>query len=364
MKAVQLIEINKDLEEREIPTPKPEAGEVLIRIKAAGICHSDVHYRNGVSSVGYLPIALGHEVAGVIEEIGDKVTDFKKGDRVCLNYMITCGKCEYCVKGSEQFCVHGKMIGKDVNGGYAEYIAVPTRGVYKLPDAVSFEHASVMMCSSATSLHAIKKTRLQPGETIAIFGLGGLGISALQLAKVFGETIAIFGLGGLGISALQLAKVFGAKEIYAVDIDPKKLLTAKDMGAIPINAKENDPVEQIMTLTKGIGVDVALELIGLKLTMEQGVKSLARFGRLGLVGITRELLEIDSYEAICREKEIIGVSDHLLSELPFLLDLAEQGKIDLSKVVTKSVPLEADTINEVHHQLMNFTAEFRTVIKP
>ncbi|MHA1220546.1 MAG: alcohol dehydrogenase catalytic domain-containing protein [Candidatus Heimdallarchaeota archaeon] len=341
MKAVQLIEINKDLEEREIPTPKPEAGEVLIRIKAAGICHSDVHYRNGVSSVGYLPIALGHEVAGVIEEIGDKVTDFKKGDRVCLNYMITCGKCEYCVKGSEQFCVHGKMIGKDVNGGYAEYIAVPTRGVYKLPDAVSFEHASVMMCSSATSLHAIKKTRLQPGETIAIFGLGGLGISALQLAKVF-----------------------GAKEIYAVDIDPKKLLTAKYMGAIPINAKENDPVEQIMTLTKGIGVDVALELIGLKLTMEQGVKSLARFGRLGLVGITRELLEIDSYEAICREKEIIGVSDHLLSELPFLLDLAEQGKIDLSKVVTKSVPLEADTINEVHHQLMNFTAEFRTVIKP
>jgi len=341
MKAVQLIEINKDLEEREIPTPKPEAGEVLIRIKAAGICHSDVHYRNGVSSVGYLPIALGHEVAGVIEEIGDKVTDFKKGDRVCLNYMITCGKCEYCVKGSEQFCVKGKMIGKDVNGGYAEYIAVPTRGVYKLPDAVSFEHASVMMCSSATSLHAIKKTRLQPGETIAIFGLGGLGISALQLAKVF-----------------------GAKEIYAVDIDPKKLLTAKDMGAIPINAKENDPVEQIMTLTKGIGVDVALELIGLKLTMEQGVKSLARFGRLGLVGITRELLEIDSYEAICREKEIIGVSDHLLSELPFLLDLAEQGKIDLSKVVTKSVPLEADTINEVHHQLMNFTAEFRTVIKP
>jgi len=341
MKAVQLIEINKDLEEREIPTPQPEAGEVLIRIKAAGICHSDVHYRNGVSSVGYLPIALGHEVAGVIEEIGDKVTDFKKGDRVCLNYMITCGKCEYCVKGSEQFCVQVKMIGKDVNGGYAEYIAVPTRGVYKLPDAVSFEHAAVMMCSSATSLHAIKKTRLQPGETIAIFGLGGLGISALQLAKVF-----------------------GAKEIYAVDIDPKKLLTAKDMGAIPINAKENDPVEQIMTLTKGIGVDVALELIGLKLTMEQGVKSLARFGRLGLVGITRELLEIDSYEAICREKEIIGVSDHLLSELPFLLDLAEQGKIDLSKVVTKSVPLEADTINEVHHQLMNFTAEFRTVIKP
>ncbi|MHA1434044.1 MAG: alcohol dehydrogenase catalytic domain-containing protein [Candidatus Heimdallarchaeota archaeon] len=341
MKAVQLVEVDKDLEDKEIPTPEPKAGEVLIRIKAAGICHSDVHYRNGVSPVGYLPIALGHEVAGVIEKLGENVTDYKVGDRVCLNYMITCGKCEWCVKGSEQFCVKGKMIGKDVNGGYAEYIAAPVRGVYKLPDAVSFEHAAVMMCSSATTLHAIRKTRLQPGETIAIFGLGGLGISALQLAKVF-----------------------GAREIYAVDIDPAKLKATKDMGAIPVNAKEVDPVEKIMELTKGNGVNVALELIGLKLTLEQGVKSLARFGRLGLVGITRELFEVDSYEAICREKEIIGVSDHLLSELPFLLDLAEQGKLDLSNVVTKTVPLEAKEVNKVHHQLMDYTAEFRTVIKP
>ena len=341
MKAVQLVEINKDLEDREVPKPEPKTEEVLIRIKAAGICHSDVHYRDGISSVGYLPISLGHEIAGVIEELGANVLDYKIGDRVCLNYMITCGKCQYCVKGSEQFCIHGKMIGKDVDGGYAEYIAVPTRGIYKIPDAISFEHASVMMCSSATSLHAIKKTRLQPGETIAIFGLGGLGISALQLAKVF-----------------------GAREIFAVDIDNTKLQTAKELGATPINAKENDPVEKIMELTNRDGVNVALELIGLKLTMEQGVKSLARFGRLGLVGITKKLMEINSYEAICREKEIIGVSDHLLSELPFLLTLAEQGKLDLSNVVTQSVPLKAEAINKIHHQLKDFKAEFRTIITP
>ena len=331
MKAVQLVKIDADLEDREIPKPEPKAGEVLIKIKAAGICHSDVHYRNGVSPVGFLPISLGHEVSGVIEELGADISDFKKGDRVCLNYMITCGKCKYCVKGSEQFCVKGKMIGKDVDGGYAEYIAVPTRGVYKIPDTVSFEHAAVMMCSSATTLHAIRKTRFQPGETIAIFGLGGLGISALQLAKVF-----------------------GAQEIYAVDIDKVKLKAAKELGAIPINAKEHDPVEKIMELTNGDGVDVALELIGLKLTMEQGVRSLARFGRLGLVGITKNMMELNSYEAICREKEIIGVSDHLLSELPFLLDLAEQGKLDLSNVVTQSVPLKAEAINKIHHKLMEF----------
>lgn len=341
MKAVQLIKVDEDLEDREIPTPEPKNGEVLIKIKAAGICHSDVHYRDGISSVGYLPIALGHEVAGVIEKLGANVDDYKVGDRVCVNYMITCGKCYYCVKGSEQFCKEGKMIGKDVNGGYAEYIAVPTRGIYKLPDSVSFEHAAVMMCSTATSFHAIKKTRLQPGETIAIYGLGGLGISALQLAKYF-----------------------GAEEIFAVDIDPSKLKTAKEFGAIPLNAKEVNPVEKIMELTDNVGVDVALELIGLRVTLEQGVKSLARFGRLGLVGITRELFEVDSYEAICREKEIIGVSDHLLSELPFILELADKGHLDLSNVVTKEVPLQADKVNKVHHQLKNFKSEFRTVIKP
>ena len=341
MKAVQLIKINKDLENREIPTPLPKTDEVLIRIKAAGICHSDVHYRDGVSSVGYLPISLGHEVAGEIEKLGINVSDFKIGDRVCLNYMITCGKCKYCVQGTEQFCVKGKMIGKDIDGGYAEYIAVPTRGIFKIPDTVSYEHASIMMCSSATSLHALRKTRFRPGETIAIYGLGGLGISALQLAKVL-----------------------GAKEIYAIDIDSRKLDMAEEMGAIPINAGKINPVEKIMELTNDEGVNVALELIGLPLTMDQGVRSLARFGRLGLVGISGDIFDVNSYKAICREKEIIGVSDHLLSEIPLLLDLAEQGKLDLNKVVSKTVPLEANAINEIHHQLKEFKADFRTVITP
>ena len=122
MKAVQLIEVDKDLENREVPKPEPKADEVLVKIKAAGICHSDVHYRDGVGSVDTLPITLGHEVAGEVEAVGPNVTRFKKGDRVCVNYMITCGKCFYCVKGTEQFCEKGKMIGKSIDGGYAEFL--------------------------------------------------------------------------------------------------------------------------------------------------------------------------------------------------------------------------------------------------
>lgn len=341
MKSVQLIELHKDLENREIPTPQPQNDEVLIRIKAAGICHSDVHYQEGVASVAYLPITLGHEIAGIVEELGSNVSDFEVGDRVCVNYMITCGKCNYCISGNEQFCLKGKMIGKGVDGGYAEFIALPTRGVFKIPDALSFEHAAVMMCSSATSLHALKKTNFLSGDSLAIFGMGGLGVSALQLAKTF-----------------------DSGEIYAVDIDPTKLVLAEKMGAITINATEVDPSEKIMELTDGEGVDVALELVGLPLTMEQALNSLATFGRLGLVGITQEPFQVDSYATICREKQIIGCSDHLLSEISHLLVLAKQGKIDLSQVVTNKVPLEADAINEVLHQLKNFKAGFRTVIMP
>jgi propanol-preferring alcohol dehydrogenase len=253
--------------------------------------------------------------------------------------MVTCGECHYCIIGSEQFCEKGKMIGKNINGGYAEYIAVPSRGIYKLPDSVSFEHAAVMMCSAATSFHALKKTRFQKGETLAIFGFGGLGVSAFQLAHTL-----------------------GARDIYVIDIDLEKLESAKEMGAIPINVKETDPVEKIMELTNGVGVNVALELVGLPQTLDQGTRALARFGRLGLVGITRESFEIDSYDAICKEKELIGCSDHLLSEIPILLDLAKQGELDLSQIVTKTVPLEAEAINMVHHQLKDFKADFRTVI--
>jgi D-arabinose 1-dehydrogenase-like Zn-dependent alcohol dehydrogenase len=136
------------------------------------------------------------------------------------------------------------MIGKYRDGGYAEYICIPARSVFKLPDEISFEHGAIMMCSASTSLHALHKVRLKPGERIAIFGVGGLGMSAVQLAKAL-----------------------GALEIYAVDIHPGKLTLAKEYGAIPINAEEIDPVAAIKNYTHNRGVDVALELIGLPITM-------------------------------------------------------------------------------------------------
>src|SRR6202011_503070 len=169
---------------------------------------------------------------------------------------VHCGHCELCTRGLEQFCRSGQMIGKHRDGGYAEFIAVPVKNAFALPDEISFEIGAIMMCSSATALHALHKARLKPEESVAIFGFGGLGFSALQLSRAF-----------------------DCGEIYVVEINPVKLASAAKLGAIAIDAKAGDPVEQIKEATAGKGVDVSLELIGSAKTMRQCVLCLAPLGR-------------------------------------------------------------------------------------
>jgi D-arabinose 1-dehydrogenase-like Zn-dependent alcohol dehydrogenase len=256
--------------------------------------------------------------------------------------LVTCGDCIYCSRGNEQFCVEGMMLGKHCDGGYAEYIAVPARGVVPLPDEIPFEHGAVLMCSSVTSFHALRKARLQPGETVAVFGVGGLGMSAIQLARAL-----------------------GALDVYAVDINNDRLKLTEKYGAIPVNAAEVNPVSEIQRLTGGRGVDVTLELIGLPQTMRQAVQSLGVLGRAVLVGITDEPFEIYSYlELLGKEGEVIGCSDHLLQEIPLLIEFARRGTLDLSNVVTRTVPLDADAINGVLDALEQFGGDARTVIIP
>ena len=342
MKAIRLVQPGYPLEMQDLPVPPIGPRDVLVAVKAAGICHSDAHYRAGRSRVHPLPLTLGHEVAGVIEAVGPEVDHLKVGERVCLHYMATCGHCEHCQRGNEQFCTSGKMIGKYRDGGYAEYISVPARSVFVLPPEIPFEQGAVMMCSSATSLHALRKARLSPGEMVAVFGVGGLGLSAVQLARAF-----------------------GARQVFAVDIKASKLALAQQVGAVPVQAANVDPVDEIRRLTGGKGVDVAIELIGLPATMEQAFKSLSIQGRLAIVGITEHTFEIAPYQdLINREAEIIGVSDHLAQEIPQLIEWVRQGALDLSRVITRTVPLEAGEVNQVLDSLDSFSEEVRVVIVP
>jgi propanol-preferring alcohol dehydrogenase len=232
------------------------------------------------------------------------------------------------------------MLGHHVDGGYAEYIAVPARNAIALPEEISFEEGATLMCASATALHALHKGRVKAGETVAIFGVGGLGLSAIQLAKAL-----------------------GAAEVYAVDIKQDKLELASEYSAIPIDASRCDAVEEIRKLTKGKGVDVALEMIGLHQTMQQTVESLGAMGRAVIVGISKMPLEVNPYATLIgHEAEIIGSNDHLLQELPTLVEMASQKILDTSHVVSQVIPLDAQLINQRLDELENFTSDVRMVV--
>ncbi|MGB6092700.1 MAG: zinc-binding dehydrogenase [Moheibacter sp.] len=343
MKAVRMIGINQPVRMMEVPIPEIGPKDVLIQIKAAGICHSDAHYLAGISKQSFLPITLGHEVAGVIEKTGESVKNLKIGDRVCLHYNISCGECHYCLTGNDQFCPEARMIGHHLDGGYAEYIAVPARNAIRLPEEISFEAGATLMCASATSFHALLKSRIKPGEKAVVFGVGGLGQSAVQLAKAFGAT-----------------------EVFAVDINDEKLKLAEKHGAIPVNGKEKNPVDEIKKLNNGKGVDIALELIGLPITQKQAIASVGPMGRVVFVGLAEKTIELDTYkEVLANEAELIGSNDHLLSELPLLIDFAKNKSLDTSAIISKMIPLEADAINQALNELSNYSgAAVRTVIVP
>ena len=336
------MQVGKSLEEADIPIPEIGSSDVLIRVAAAGICHSDAHYRAGVSKIDHLPLTLGHEVAGRTEEVGSDVTQLSAGDRVCVHYLVHCGRCEFCVRGLEQFCRSGQMIGKHRDGGYAEFIKVPGANAFPLPDEIPFEVGAIMMCSSATALHALNKARFKGGESIAIFGFGGLGFSALQLAR-----------------ALDCG------DVYVVEVNPAKLASAVGLGAITIDPKAADPVEQMRDATNGKGVDVALELIGSTKTMRQAVLSLGTLGRAALVGLTAESVSIRPYtELINKEAEIIGVSDHLATEFPALIEFVCSGKLRFPRETLCVIDLDAGQINAALDSLETSTDRIRTVIVP
>ena len=342
MKAIRFIGARQPLQMQEISIPEIGERDILVKVKAAGICHSDAHYRAGISPVRPVPLTLGHEVAGVVEKIGLQVTNVKVGERVCLHYNISCGDCYHCSTGNDQFCEKVLMLGHYTNGGYAEYISVPARNAIHLPDEIPFEQGATLMCASATAFHALRKSRLKGGERVAIFGVGGLGQSAVQLAKAF-----------------------GAIEVYAVDINEDKLDLAKQYGAIPVNSKKVDAVAEIKKLTHDKGVDVAIEMIGLQQTMKQAIQVAGVLARVVIVGLSNKPLEIDTYnELLGNEVELIGSNDHHLQELPLLVEMARKKVLDTSRIVTRTVPLDADAVNAALDELENFSGDVRTVIVP
>ena len=342
MRSVRLVQLGHPLQDAEVAVPEIGPADVLVRVAACGICHSDAHYRAGISPIPRLPVIPGHEVAGTVESIGSDVDTFGPGDRVCVHYLAHCGACEFCRRGNEQFCPKVQMIGKHRDGGYAEFIKVPARSLFALPDEIGFAQGAIMMCSSATALHALNKARLTAGESVAIFGFGGLGYSALQLARAF-----------------------DCGAVYVVDINPVKLASAAALGAIPISATAADAAQQIRDATGGNGVDVAIDFVGTAATMNQAVRCLSNLGRAAMVALSREALSFLPYtELINKEAEVIGVSDHLASEFPSLMRYAQTGRLTFPDSALRFVDLDAAQINAALDALERSADYVRTVIVP
>lgn len=337
MHALQIVEHGDPLQGVDLPDPSPGPGEVLVRVLAAGICRSDVHYRAGTRPVRSLPLVPGHEVAGIVEEVGAGVS-LVPGTRVALHYLITCGACDACAVGQEQFCHTGAMIGLDRQGGYAEAIVVPASNAHVVPDGVTTEAAAVMMCSTATSLHALRRGGMKKGDRVAVFGAGGLGMSAIQLA------IAL-----------------GAARVFAVDINAGRLETAERLGAVAVDGS----ADAVGTIIDAGGVDVALELVGLPSLVRDAVHTLAPGGRAVAVGITHEEFGLDPFrDLILAERSIVGAADHLASEVGELLAMADAGRLRFDEIVTDRIPLDTDAVNGALDRLEAFGDGVRTVIVP
>jgi propanol-preferring alcohol dehydrogenase len=339
MHAIRLVTQSQPLQSTMLDDPSPGPGEVVVDVHRAGICHTDAHYRAGTGKTN-LPITLGHEVAGVISAVGAGVTDLREGQRVALHYLFSCGTCERCQRYGEQFCPEGGMLGKERDGGYAQRTVVPAANAIPIPDEVSSDVAAIMMCSTATAYHALRLGSLEKGQSVAVLGFGGLGVSAVQLARAL-----------------------GAAEVYAVDVVPEKLELAAKFGAMPLDARETPVHKAILGATNGRGVDVTVEFTGNAEVARGGLRSLTPGGRLMIVAINLRDFKFDPFaDLLVRERRIIGCSDHTRAELVELMELACTGAIDLSRAITRTVPLEADAVNGVLDDLERGSGHLRTVI--
>lgn len=318
MKAVRYYGPGKPLRIEEVETPKIGDNEVLVKVKAAGICHTDLHFLDGTLTPwkGELPITLGHEIAGEIIEVGKNVSKFKKGNRVILDNKVSCGKCYYCKTGHDNLCDDLDQHGFTIDGGYAELVKTIERTLVELPTDVSYEVGAILPCAAASVYHGL--------------------VDMVELQK--GEVLMINGFGGLGTNALKLAKHLGSKTVVT-DISDEKLMLAKKLGAdATVNVTVSDVKEEIKKLTDGRGADVVLELVGTRKAMENALGSLGKAGRYLIIGYTKDMLELSPLNLVVGEFKVFGSVSYTHQDLENVVKLVHAKKID--PVVSQTFRLE------------------------
>ncbi len=302
----------------EVPLPAYGPSDLLIQVAACGLCHSDLHYiDHGVKTFKPPPLVLGHEASGTVVAAGAAVQGFGVGDRVLVPPIVTCGACRSCRSGRANVCERLKMFGNDFDGAFAEYLAAPAAEVFHLPDELPLVASSIISDAVTTPWHGVRnRARVRAGETVAIFGCGGIGLNAVQVAALLGAVV------------------------IAVDISEEKLEWACRLGAAEVvDARAVPDVPRaIRRLTDG-GADVAVEAIGRPQTQEQAFASVRGGGRLLLMGFSSESMALNAGRTTYREIEVIGTLGCRPVDFPVVIDLARRGKLQVESMVTGRFPL-------------------------
>ena len=300
----------------EVPVPDPGPGEVLVRVAACGICASDLHVVDGTTPAGDLPMILGHEAAGVVASSGER---WSPGDRVAFVMARTCGECPACAAGREPLCERLRIPGIDEDGRQAEYAVAPEGDLVPVPRAVPLEQAAILTDAVATPFHAMRRSGLEPGMTCAVYGLGGLGMHAILLARAL-----------------------GASWIVGVDLDPANLERARAWGADEVvDAASGRPARDVRRLAEG-GVDRSFEFVGNPDSQSQAVKSLRPGGRATIVGLTpRPLASLPASLFVSQELEVVGAFGSSRRDLEEVMTLAATGTLDLGRSITRRWELDA-----------------------
>lgn len=306
MKAAVLHEFKSPLTIEDVPRPSPDANELLIQVEACGVCHSDLHLAEGdwpqLTALAKRPLILGHEIAGRVVELGASVRDIKIGERVGVPWLHwTCGQCEFCREGNENLCSRQKITGVTNDGGFAEFLKAPASHVVKIPDNLSSVDVAPLFCAGLTVYRALKHARISPGQRLAVFGIGGLGHLAVQIAKDMGA------------------------EITAIDVSDEKLALAKSLGATSgLNASSTKVARELRG--KG-GVHVALVTSAAKAAYDLAFSCLRPTGTLLVVGLPAENICFPPILMAAAEVRIRASAVGTRQELNEVLSLASAGKI-------------------------------------
>jgi propanol-preferring alcohol dehydrogenase len=352
MKAARIVKPKESLQVQELDIPKPKGSQVLVTVQSSGVCHSDIHLWEGgyegphglflkttERGVKY-PLTPGHEIAGTIDSLGDQAEAFSKNDKVLVYPWIGEGLCPACRVGDENLCDKPRSLGVYAEGGYAEYVLVPSyKYLVKIDEGMDIDAAATLSCSALTAYGAVKNANLKPDDNVVIVGAGGLGLMAMQLAKA----------------------VTGAR-IIAMDIGDDKLKAAKEDGGADdvVNSKNEDPVMTIMELTEKLGADAVIDFVNASKTVEADMQFLRRRASLVLVGLFGGELKLNLVSMPTRAYRLIGSYTGSLNDMVELVSLAKRGVI--KPVVSEKFKLNQAT--EALSKLKDGKIAGRGVINP